>query len=157
MKYSSILDVLISPISKLSSNPKGIIFFILLLICIFYLPKSLVRKSEKKWFKKIFKLPLSWSKAEIQKSIFNTFLVGAFLGIFGFFIGTGIGGGYRIAEKIENNDLKYNDKISFINGKSQEVAIIGTNSSYVFYLTNNSKTVKVTPIAGVVESIEEVD
>ena len=55
------------------------------------------------------------------------------LGIFGFYIGTGLGGGYKMSKKIKNGEIEYKDQIRFISGEQIQAKIVGTNSAYVFY------------------------
>jgi hypothetical protein len=155
LKYSNVLDVLLSPISKLFSGNGFYVLFAFILITIF-LPKYLLSQRHKKWFKKSFSLDEKLSDHEVKNSFFKSIIFIGAIGIFGFFIGTGLGGGHRIVDKIENNELNYNDKITFVNGEVYLVTLIGKNSSYIFYLTEGSSTTKVTPINGVVKSIEEV-
>lgn len=77
------------------------------------------------------------------------------MGLLGFFFGTGWGTGLKKSQRIKNNDIEYNDKLFFINGNSSSVDILGKNSSYIFYLTPENKTVKVSPISGIIQTIEE--
>ena len=76
------------------------------------------------------------------------------LSLFGFFIGTGIGSGYKLAERIENKELTFDDQIEFVDKNTINVKIVGINSAYVFYVEKEATTVKVTPISGIVRSIE---
>lgn len=155
LSYSSILDVLISPISKLTSSAIGFSFFIFLILLLLILPKFLSRKNETNWFKKSFKLDPNLSKEEIETSFIKTFLFLFSLGLLGFYIGTGLGGGYKISSKIENNEISYDDTLVFLGGEMESVQILGKNSSYLFYLSKENKAVKVTPISGIIKSIEE--
>ena len=92
---------------------------------------------------------------QIESTLLKNLLLIISIGLFGFFVGSGIGKGKKISEKITEGKIKYNDKISFINGETSNIKIIGTNSSYVFYLTDETKTVRITPIEGIVKSLED--
>ena len=157
LHYSSILDVMISPISRLTSSIMGFSFFIFLLIMLFFLPKHLIKKKDKTWFKKSFKLDDSLNEKEMETSFFKTFIFMFSLGLLGFYVGTGLGAGFKISKKIEKNEIEYQDNLVFIDGDSSQVKILGKNSSYVFYLTKENSTVKVSPINGMIRSIEESD
>ena len=157
LSYSSILDVLISPIKKITSSFFIFGIFLLLAILLFTLPRNLSKYKEKKWLKKFFNHDENLSVGEFEKLLFNFLLTFIFLFIFGSFVGTGMGGGHKVKEKIANNNLAYSDQLNFINGDVDKVEILGKNSSYVFYVTADNKTVMVTPIGGIVKSIEEVN
>lgn len=156
LKYSDILDVLLSPVSRLTSSI-GIIFSAILLFVVFIVPHYLAKRKEKKWVKKAFKLDGGLTDLEWGNTLSRSFMVFAALGIFGFFTGTGIGRGHKMAAKIEKNEMTYADKITFMGGDSQAAEILGKNSNYLFYLTSESKRVQVSPIIGTVKSIEEAE
>jgi len=59
-----------------------------------------------------------------------------------------------MSEKIEKGEVEFNDQIKFINGDESNVEIVGTNSMYLFYLEKNNKSVQITPISGIIKSIE---
>lgn len=154
LSYSSILDVLISPIAKLTSTIKTLIIFFVLLFLVFQLPRILAKKREKKWFKKRIKLDESLTDKQVESSLLASFLFLFSIMLFGFFVGTGIGEGLRTSDKIENGEIEYKDHITFIDGETKDVKIMGINSNYIFYLKENNKTIQITPISSVVKSIE---
>ncbi len=134
----------------------GLVFIIILFIIIFIIPNFLFRKKDKKWFKKSFKLEANLTDVELKSTLLKSAIFMASLALIGFFIGTGLGGGYKINKKLKSNEIEYNDRISFINGDVFNVEVLGKNSTYIFYLTKENKIVKVTPINGIVKHIEEV-
>lgn len=156
LNYSSILDVLISPISKLTSSRLGFFFFILLLISVFILPKKMIKYKDSAWFKKSFKLESDLEEKEMESAFFKTFVFVASMGLLGFFVGTGLGTGFKTVKKIENKEIEYNDTIHFLNGEVAEVEVLGKNSTYLFYLTKANNTVNISPFSGVIQRIEEV-
>lgn len=156
LEYSTILDVLISPIAKIANKTSGTLFFLSLIIISFFLPSYLSKHKDKAWFHSSFKLPSYSDKEEVESSLLKKFLFLSALALFGFFIGSGVGGGYKVSNKIAANEIEYNDNLTLMSGETYPVAILGKNSAYLFYLTKESKTVKVTPISGTVKSIEEI-
>ncbi|WP_298422669.1 hypothetical protein [uncultured Kordia sp.] len=154
LSYSGILDVLMSPIAKLTSSITTLIVFFVVLFLVFQLPRFLVKKRAKNWFQKSFKLDENATNAQVESSLLKTFLFLLSVSLFGFFIGTGIGQGFKLADKIENDEIKYTDHVTFIDGEKINVRIVGVNSSYLFYLKKDNKTVQIAPIGGVVKSIE---
>ncbi|SHG70073.1 hypothetical protein SAMN05444483_12314 [Salegentibacter echinorum] len=153
LNYSSILDVLISPISRLTSSISRLVIFIVIIFFAFKLPNILAKNKDKKWFKKILKFEPELTKNEIKHSLLKTFMFIVSLGLFGFYVGSGLGNGYRMSEKIEKGEIEFNDQIKFINGDESNVEIVGTNSTYMFYLEKDKKTVQITPISGIIQSI----
>lgn len=157
LKYSSIVDVLMSPINRLSSG-SGLVFSVVLLLLIFVLPSFLSSKKDKDWFKKVFKkMPPEKSKEEMRTFFYQMFIVYACLGIFGFFIGSAWGRGIEVIKDIKNNEVAYDDVITFIDESQEKVEILGKNTSFLFYITAENDRVKVSPIQGVIKIIEEIE
>jgi len=154
LKYSGILDVLISPLVRLTSSFISIILISILVILFFKLPDFFIKRRHKKWVKKSIKIDESIPDDEAKASLLTSFMFILALSLFGFFIGTGIGSGARLSQKIEKGELSYIDQIEFTDGKKVDVKIVGINSVYLFYLEKDTKTVKITPIGSVVKSIE---
>jgi len=76
--------------------------------------------------------------------------------LFGFFVGTGMGQGVGTSEKIREKTLTFDDKLTFANDKTQNVCLLGKNSTYLFYMENDTSDIKITPIAGgVLKSFSE--
>jgi len=156
LNYSSILDVLISPISRLTSNVSSLIIFIIIVFLAFKLPNILAKNKDKNWFKRLFKkIDSDLTKEQVKSSLLKSFMFIVSIGLFGFYVGSGIGKGERLLEKIEKEEVEYNDRIKFINGDVSSVEIVGTNSMYLFYLEKDNKSVQITPISGIIKSIEK--
>jgi hypothetical protein len=154
LNYSSILDVLISPIARLTSNILLLIIFIIILFFAFKLPSILAKNKDRNWFKKLFKkIDSGLTSEEVKSSLLKSFLFLISIGLFGFYVGSGIGKGERLLERIEKEKIEYNDRIKFINGDESKVEIVGTNSTYIFYLEKENKTVQIALISGIIKSI----
>jgi hypothetical protein len=122
----------------------------------FTVPKILANKKDKGWFKKIIKLESNTSEGEIKSSLSKTLIFIISLVFFGFFIGTGSGNGFKLLKKIETGEIDHNDRIKFIDGDYSKVEIVGSNSSFIFYLEKGNKTVMISPINGIIKSIEVI-
>lgn len=157
LSYSSIIDVLISPISKLTTSKAGFGFFLFFLLLLFILPSKLAKKHQTEWFKKTFKTEHEMGYQDAVNLVFKSLVFVSSMGLFGFYVGTGAGAGYKLTQKIKENKLDYKDTIYFTNGDISQVELVGKNSTYLFYMTKGKQTVLVTPISGVVKAIEEVE
>lgn len=156
LRYSSITDILISPILEITGSITSICVFFAVLIFFFNLPKWLVKIKDKEAWQKMFKIKNDLTSEELQKMLQQFSFVLLLYVLFGFFIGTGIGQGLRISEKIEDKDLIFNDKLTFADGQTDTVCFLGKNSTYLFYMENDTSEVKITPIAGgLVKSFSE--
>jgi ABC-type Fe3+ transport system permease subunit len=160
LEYSSILDVLISPVSVITSSLKSSIAFVAIIILSFIYVKILIpllvkwRKKQKKYqegkpLEKIQKLD------EFSKNSYALLVIIA-LFVFGYFIGFGYGSGTKNKKLISENDIKHNYQIDFINGNSLEAKLLGKNSLNVFYIQKNEKTVTISPIEGNIESFKKL-
>lgn len=155
LEYSSILDVLISPIARLT-NGNGFFFLLFLLLIVIFLPSYLSKFKDKAWLRKSIKLKSYEDKNQVINELFKSIVFFASIMVFGFFVGTGLGRGKDMSAKIENKEIVYDDQITMMTGESFDAEIVGKNSSYIFYLTAGSNKVKVSPMNGTVKSIMEV-
>ncbi len=154
--YSTVADILISPISELTTNIYTILGFIIFVLITFLLPIQLVKSKDKPWFEKSFKIDGNQELDVIQRQLLQFFLMLFCLGLMGFYIGMGIGQGFKISKQIKNGTIEFEDKIEMVDGKTETVNLIGKNSSFLFYLSEGKKEIEITPInGGVIKSIME--
>lgn len=152
VKYSSITDILIRPISEIFSNPKLIIGLILIIVFFSILQTILIRNSHKNWSQKILgrnRFDQDTSKKEIQKVLFPYFAIFIAFELLFVFVGFGIAGGAKLSKEIIQNNFNCNYKVNFNSGKSENVYIFDSNSSYYFYVTKESKNIKIAPVASI--------
>lgn len=152
LKYSSITDILISPVSEMSSSVILTSAVILVSVFLFIGQTFLIRNSHKDWAKKILgqnRFNYETSKKEIQKAAFPFFVLFLAYALMALFVGLGIGEGRTLSKKIIQNNFSCNYKINFNSGKSEDVYVFNLNSSYYFYVTKGSKNIKITPVAAI--------
>lgn len=152
LKYSNIMDVLISPIATLFSH---IIVFITILsffIFCFYLPSILYKNGHKKWIQKVFELKKNKDdlpENELKNYYLMVVIKFLAIGLLSIFLGYGTAEGYITSNKIKNNELKFNHKLNFNTGESEDICLLETNSLYYFYVVKNETTVKIAPISAI--------
>lgn len=159
LKYSSITDILISPISDMVSNPRLIIVIISFCIFFFFVQFLLVKNSHKNWAQKILgqnRFNENTSKKEIQKAIFPFFVLIIAVELLAVFVGLGVGKGDRLSKAIVRNDFSCNYKVNFSSGKSEDLYVFDLNSSYYFYVAKGSKHIKIAPV-GTISSLELIN
>lgn len=157
LKFSTIMDILMSPIAYLTSNPITLIAVISLFISHYYLPKFLLKYNQSAFVKKMFELKsVDGFTIEEKKSYYNTIAIKTLaVVLMSFFIGTGMAAGYFTSQHIEKRTLDYNYKINFNDEEPQEVSLIGTNSLYYFYVIKGQKHINIAPI-GSIKNVELV-
>lgn len=155
IRYSTITDILISPVEDLVSHPLVFATVIIMAMSAYGLPAYLAKKRDKKWVKKFAGLNEAVQMNDEESSVHftNMFIKILVFILLGFFSGIGLAEGYRQANKIKTGSLSLDYTISFANGKTEPVHLIGSNSAYCFYVTKDSKNVKITPV-GSIEQIE---
>ncbi|MEO7975829.1 hypothetical protein [Flavobacterium sp.] len=151
--YSSIMDILISPIATITSHPIFMIAIILIFIVHYQLPKLLLKYDHKKWVQKAFELKKTSIEAKSllpEDEIKNEYVIISIRTLcsilISLFLGFGLGGGYFLSEKIEKKELKYDYKLNYSTGESEDVFIINSNSVYYFYLAKGNKAIKIAPV-----------
>ncbi|KUJ61343.1 hypothetical protein AR687_12920 [Flavobacteriaceae bacterium CRH] len=154
IRYSSIVDILISPLAAVTSHPVFFITVLLLFVFCFYLPQILLKNEDKIGFHKFVgakdtaKISML---AENERIDYYTTISIKFLGTFliSIFLGYGFADGRSIAAKIKGKTLQYNYTLNYNDNNSEQVYIIGSNTTYYFYVTKGEQTVKIAPIASI--------
>lgn len=156
LKYSNIMDVLISPIADLTSTPIILLGFVILILLLSLASILISKNFNKDWIKKKIgsKKPLEEITEEEVSAYFSKYFISMFaFCLLCFFLGLGLGSGEKVASKISNNELKYGYEITFGDGQTKEIYLIGSNSAYYFYVEKGNKNVKITPV-GAIKSVE---
>lgn len=155
LKYSTIMDILISPIATLTSHPLIIVAVAIVVFASYAYPTYLSKRSDKEWVKKLSGLENKTNLTEEDLSdhftmLFTKILAGMLLA---FFVGIGAGEGLGLKKKVHNGTLKYSHTLNFGGGETEQVYLIGVNSEYYFYLTKGNNHIKISP-AGAIKTME---
>ncbi|WP_316782539.1 hypothetical protein [Pedobacter frigiditerrae] len=156
LKYSTLMDILISPIATLTTHPITFLATMSLFVLCYYLPSILYKNDHRKWIKKMFELKqtkLDLPDMEIKRYyalISIKFLAVLLLSIY---LGYGAAEGFMTAKSIKEGKLKYNHTLNYCNGGSEQISLINSNTVYYFYVAKGSKTIKIAPI-GAIKNIE---
>lgn len=158
VSYSSILDILISPISTITSHYLMLIYICILFYLCFHLPSFLAKNNDKKWVQKTFELKNTKTLSTEEKKNYYIFNSVKFLAIFlmSTFVGFGFYGGMSTSKKIKEGKLEYNYKLNYNSGETEIINIIGSNSSYYFYVTKGNQNIKIAPI-GTIKNLEIIN
>nr|WP_315145444.1 hypothetical protein [uncultured Flavobacterium sp.] len=158
LKYSSIMDVLISPIATLISNPIIFITISAIFVSNYYLPSILYKYGHKKWVKKAFELKKTkeeLSDAEIKNYYLYISIKTLAVGLLSVYLGYGVAEGHMVSKRIKSGKLKYAHNLNYTTGESEKVYLLESNSLYYFYVAKGEKSVKIAPI-GSIKNIEIV-
>jgi hypothetical protein len=156
LKYSSITDILISPIADMASSPILIIIIISVVLFFFLFQIILVKNSDKNWSKKLlgsYKINNEVDKKTLQKSMIPVFSTLVAVELLALFVGLGLGEGNIIKKRINTQNLKYNYRIIPESGKPTDIYMIDINSSYYFYVAKGDKNIKIAPV-GKINTLE---
>lgn len=159
LHYSSITDILINPISEMFSSPSLLLVLLGFILFFLLIQSFLVHNSHTDWGKKLLgpnRFNPETSKKEMRKVLFPVFVLCVGLELLALFVGLGLGGGRKIAEKIKHNTYTYNYKVEFSSGKTEKVYLFDLNSSYYFYVTKASKNIHIAPV-GTISNLELIN
>lgn len=145
LNYSTFLDILITPINLLTSNFIIPIALAITMLGMYFANKYTIQKNIKKG--KII---------DKKQDTIRFVLAIAFLTI-GFYSGLVLGKGEGMSSDLKKNTLNYNYHISFNNGKSANVKIIGQNSLYLFYVIEDTQEVIISLIANTIFQIKKLN
>ncbi|NTS40326.1 hypothetical protein HRG84_05360 [Flavisolibacter sp. BT320] len=156
LKYSNLMDVLISPISDLTSYPIIFIVFVSYMVAVYVLFLYAAKNTNKTWVKKLIDKrggTETFTIEQIETKLANKFLSVLMVCIMCFFLGIGLGNGKKVADRIAANKLKYNHVLTYNTDESKQVYLIGSNSSNFFYVEEGNSNVKISPV-GAIKTIE---
>ncbi|MEL7118040.1 MAG: hypothetical protein AAFO07_01320 [Bacteroidota bacterium] len=160
LKYSNILDVLLSPIVYIADHllilVALVIMVIFLLVFFFYQPKLHARYKEKEWYKKSFNVKKLDEQFEKMHNVNGIVLLTSIM-VFSFFIGSALGSGGSMAEKLKNKEFKPDTTILFSDTEEREVRVIGQNTEFVFYVEEGETTVTAAPIKGNIKQMRPIE
>lgn len=155
LKYSSIMDILISPLAELTSQPVILATVIVLVLGIILYNNFLARNSHKTWVQKSMlyrsfyrKNPKATEqdlKLHIKKQVYFSV---AFM-IASFFLGGGVGTGINVKDRITNDNLRIKHRITDDSGNQKNIYLIDSNSTYFFYVEKGSKIVTIVPVSSI--------
>mgnify|MGYP003609538589 CR=1 FL=1 len=151
LKYSTIMDILLSPIAEFTSNPITLLFIILLFVFHYNLPKIFLKYRNNRTLQKIFEVKSTEKLSEDEMNnyyIFASFKMFAVI-LLSFFIGTGVAGGYSTIHRIRENKIDYNYTLNYNSGESEQIYLISTNSIYYFYVEKGDKSIQIAPIGSI--------
>lgn len=144
ISYSNVLDVLLSPLVHLTDS----LSFPAIIIGIPLVLYGLIKWDHKRKAKA--------EKPSPAPSMLVWLLLSAWV-IFSAFIGFGLGGGFKMQERLRAGEIKPNHAITFTSGQAVEVKLIGHNSGYLFYVEPGDSTVTIAPVQGNVVRIEQLE
>ncbi|WP_435412657.1 hypothetical protein [Psychroserpens mesophilus] len=160
LEHSSVLDVLISPISVITSSLKSSMTFLaIILISVIYVKVLIpllvrLRRNKKKYQSGKHLKKINGLEAFSKNSYALLFIIALF--ILGYFLGFGYGRGMKNKTQIAENTIENTHKIEFINGKALNAKVLGKNSLSVFYIEKGDKKVSISPIDGNVLKIQKL-
>lgn len=160
MSYSSILDILLSPIIILTGN-RILLGAVVITPLLFYWGLKLSEKfhhrnKEKAWYQKRFnvaELDKEYGKENFSMTFVLSMTFGLLLGVFS---GAGIMDGYELKEELDEGLPKMTHVLTFVDKEAIPVKIIGQNSQYVFYVMGKQKEIAISPIQGNIKRIEQL-
>ena len=153
LKYSSIMDILISPISDIATNPILMVIIAIVIILSVMAQYYSTKETTKQRTLKILGIKdvdATTSNDKI-KSLVQAHLVKILaFGLLAFFLGIGWGAGSAVAKKIASGDIKYNNTLNLISGEEHPIYLIGSNTSYYFYVRENDQKIYITPVTSII-------
>ena len=154
VRYSDIMDVLLSPIAYLSQEYIIFLVFFFVTYWVAIQPSFHKKHREKKWYQRLFNVEKRDEKYKEPRLIPLELPIVALM-IASLLLGTGLGRGIKTADRIATNELEMLDEITFMDGSSEMVYIIGQNTSFLFYVKQGEKETSVSPINGNIKRIKK--
>ncbi len=152
LSYSNVLDVLLSPIVHLTEN---LVFpaIILLLPAIGFGIMKFIQKMNQKKATPSGKNHFLLSDENIFRGwvLFSAWLV------FSAYLGYGLGGGQKLSQRMQSGDIQPDHRIFFHDREAQEVKVVGSNSTFIFYIEPGSKVVSISPMQENVWKLEALE
>jgi len=149
ISYSSIIDVLLSPIAYISENNIVGVFLLVVLPLTYwgYWNRLKIHEFRKKrgWYSKntdIADLDEKYAKPGSIDELLIFFGTMLFI----FFLGTAVGEGPKKAQMVKDKVFEANHRIVFNDNETVMVRLLGQNSQFLFYVQPKSDKVIIVPI-----------
>lgn len=156
ISYSDPLDILLGPIAYLASNPVIFLVFAVLTFLVFNQPRFHKRNREKAWYAKRLDVE-KWDKVFDHPNPYKGLLPLLLLLIGSMMLGTGLGQGMKTGQKMKNGFEEYEDRITYLDGKIEDVKLLAQNSKYLFFVEPGMKKLTVAPIENVFKIQENIE
>lgn len=160
VEYSTLFDILVSPIVYLTESVYLVIGVVLLFFAIRwwinnpnYFHKKLKNKS---WYIKNNDIEALDKKYAQKKSLFKILPVIAML-IVSFYLGSGLGAGHKMKVKIEEQKLISDHNLIFFDKSEIAIKKLGQNSLYVFFIEEGKNIISIAPISGNIHRIDKIE
>jgi hypothetical protein len=155
LEYSTIVDVLLSPIIYLTKSLAFPLVIFLTPILGIILMSIQNRGKVKKEAGRTE--TVHWTKRKVSFKPNKAMILFVSVTIFSAYFGYGLGGGKKMQDRLEEGSLQPNYQLTFNDGEQLPVHLIDHNSLYVFYVTENSRSVTVSPVEGNIKKIEKLE
>ncbi|BDS11610.1 hypothetical protein [Aureispira anguillae] len=160
MYYSSVLDILLSPIIILTTDLAIAVFVVVIPILFYWILRQIGKfhhkHKTKEWYKKridVAGMEESFGNKNSLPILLVFMTHGLLLGIF---LSDAVIGGYALQKKIANKEQKMSHQITFMDKEKLKVKIIGQNSQYLFYILDQQTEISISPIQGNIKRIEQL-
>jgi len=148
LSYSSVVDILLSPLVFLGDNLKLVGGLIISGVVLYYMMPYL-----NKW-NKAYSKKKEGEEVEFIGAAAFMFLYALMLA--GFFVGAAIGDGPGVKREIKNGDFKLTHELTFSDDSKTLVGKIRNNSQYIFYVEEDATKISISPINGTIKKIEPI-
>lgn len=152
LKYSNLMDILISPVSDITSNPIILGAVVAILVLSYVSMRIISRYNNKAWARKIvgIKDPTEFISEEDMQKKTGSGLIGMIAAAFlSFFLGIGLGSGQKISAKIADNTIKHQHNLNFNTGEKKHIYLIGANSANYFYVEKGNQNIQISPVLSI--------
>jgi hypothetical protein len=152
LRYSTITDILISPVSTMTANLIVFVVIISIFVILLIVMQVLITYSDTNWAQNIFwknKISPDAGKKEKQKAALPVFAIVIAYMLLSFFVGLGLGGGLMLSKRIMQSKYSYNYKLTLSSGKTEEVYMFNQNSAYYFYVTKENHNIRIAPVGSI--------
>lgn len=160
LAYSSVLDVLLSPIIFLTQSVITVIVTIAMVWGLYWHIKhgaSVHEKYRTKWWYRKFTNVEKLDQKYAQPQKINQLIRLTAITFICFYFGAAIGGGAKVSKNLKNGTLESDHELTFQDKRVEKVKLIGQNSQYVFYVLEGSGRVSISPIQGNVTKFEQLE
>ncbi|MDR2236418.1 MAG: hypothetical protein LBE92_09855 [Chryseobacterium sp.] len=152
LKYSSLTDILLSPVADMITNPILIVMILVMILIFFALQVFVIKNSHKNWAQKLlmsYRINADPDKRELRKAMIPVFAALVAFELLSLFVGLGLGGGNRIKKRLESQNLNYNYRLTTGSDAPAEIYMIDINSTYYFYVKKGEKQIRIAPVGGI--------
>ncbi len=157
LSYSSVLDVLLSPLTYLEKEPTLFVTIMFVVVAasltIWWQRRRHARLSTESWYRE--KLGVE-RLARTQRQLDTVQFVVPMIVVFASYLGYAAGAGRALSADMKEGSLRMSHVVTIADGQRDTVRVIGSNTQFVFYVSDGERIPIIAPLGDGIRALQQL-